>query len=95
MGSSIIPLCPRADKQFKKDVRSCQKSGKDLDKLWSIIEILCNSSFLKSKHKKHRLSGKYKNFWECHIEPDWLLIWDVEDIRLRLIRTGSHSELFG
>ncbi|HBP53685.1 MAG TPA: type II toxin-antitoxin system mRNA interferase toxin, RelE/StbE family, partial [Synechococcus sp. UBA8638] len=83
------PLYLDAAKQFKKDVSLCKKQNKDLDKLWDIVEILRNREPLDPKHKKHPLSGRYKGSWECHIKPDWLLIWDVAGDALRLIRTGS------
>jgi len=88
------PLYLDVAKQFKKDVNLCKKQGRDLDKLWDIVETLRNREPLNPRHKKHSLFGQYKGSWECHIKPDWLLIWDVEAAALRLIRTGSHSELF-
>ena len=87
-------LSLKIDKQFKKDFKSCQKSGRDLNKLQLVIEELKKGTILHSKYKKHRLRGKYNNCSECHIEPDWLLIWAIEGNTLRLIRTGSHSNLF-
>ena len=89
------PLRLYTETQFKRDVKLCKKQSRDLEKLWEVVETLCNRISLSPNHKKHRLSGKYKKSWECHIEPDWLLIWDVKGDTLRLIRTGSHSELFG
>ena len=73
-----------------------KQRGKDMDKLKDIINILAEGKPLVKKHKEHALSGKYKGMRECHIEPDWLLVWIVENDRLILTftRTGSHSDLF-
>ena len=88
------PLYLDVAKQFKKDINHCKRQDKDLDKLWDVVETLRNRKTLDPKHKKHSLFGQYKNSCEYHIKPDWLLIWDIEGDALRLIRTGSHSELF-
>ncbi len=70
------------------------KRGKDLDKLWKIVEQLLNNKPLEKRHRPHPLSGNHATAWECHIEPDWLLIWNQEDDQLVLSRTGTHSDLF-
>ena len=82
--------------QFKKDLKLAKKQGKNLDKLYTVINKLANDETLERKYKDHNLSGNYKNCRECHIEPDWLLIYEIiEDVLvLILYRTGSHSELF-
>ncbi len=82
--------------QFKKDVKSAQKRGYDISKLTAVIKKLANGEKLDAKYKDHRLSGNYENFRECHIQPDWLLIYTIEDesLILYLARTGSHSDLF-
>lgn len=82
--------------QFKKDIKKCKKQGKDLDKLFAVIEILAKGENLDLKYKDHCLSGNYKSCRECHIEPDWLFIYEIIDDVLVLVcnRSGSHSELF-
>ena len=80
--------------RFEKDLKRAIKRGKDLDKLWKIDEQLLNNKPLEKRHRPHPLSGNYATAWECHIEPDWLLIWNQEDDQLVLSRTGTHSDLF-
>jgi len=82
--------------QFRKDFKLCKKRGYNMDHLQVVLEILSQSGQLPPQYLPHKLHGDYSNYWECHIEPDWLLIYDVADtIRLiSLIRTGSHNDLF-
>jgi addiction module toxin, relE/stbE family len=82
--------------QFKRDLKLAKKQSKDIDKLFEIIEILADGNQLPEKYRDHELTGNYKDTRECHIEPDWLLIYEIrEDILvLMLNRVGSHSELF-
>ena len=82
--------------QFKKDLRLAKKQGKKLDKLFEIIEILANGGTLDAKYRDHDLSGNYKGTRERHIEPDWLLIYEIRGdvLILMLYRIDSHSELF-
>lgn len=80
--------------QFKKDFKKIKKSGFDLEKLARIISLLQNNKPLPTKNRNHKLKGNYVDCWECHIEPDWLLIYKLTDTEIILIRTGSHSELF-
>ncbi len=82
--------------QFKKDLKLAKKQGKDTDKLFKAIELLANGEVLPEKYRDHDLAGNYKGCRECHIEPDWLLVYEiVEDVLvLMLYRVGSHSELF-
>tara|TARA_A100001011_G_C13965119_1_gene696921 strand:+ start:389 stop:658 length:270 start_codon:yes stop_codon:yes gene_type:complete len=81
--------------RFKKDYKKLKSSGKDLNKLRLVIELLVQGNDLPSKNRDHFLIGKYKDFRECHIEPDWLMIYKLTPTELILVRTGSHSELFG
>lgn len=82
--------------QFKKDLKIAKKQGKDLDKLFEVINILANGEKLDTKFKDHDLSGSYKGTRECHIEPNWLLIYEIVNntLILMLYRLGTHSELF-
>ena len=82
--------------QFKKDVRLAKKRGYDLKLLTSVIEKLANGEILEPKYKDHQLSGNFGTYRECHIQPDWLLVYEVEDDKLILYlsRTGTHSDVF-
>lgn len=82
--------------QFKKDLKLAKKRGKNIDLLFDIIELLAMDKSLDKKHRDHYLIGSFKNCRECHIEPDWLLIYEIIDDVLVLIlnRVGSHSDLF-
>jgi mRNA interferase YafQ len=82
--------------QFKKDYKKIVKQGKDIDELWLIIENLRKGERLAPKYEDHQLTGNYKNHRECHISPDWLLIYKVDKDKLVLtaVRTGSHSDLY-
>ena len=77
-------------------MKLAKKQGKDLDKLFEVINILANEEKLGTKFKDHDLSGNYKGTRECHIEPDWLLIYEIDNnvLILMLYRLGTHSELF-
>ncbi len=85
-----------ASNQFKKDLKLAKKRGLDLSLLKSVVNILADGKSLEENYCDHSLSGKYREFRECHIEPDWLLVYriDGEDLELFLFRTGSHSDLF-
>ncbi len=82
--------------QFKRDLKLAKKRGLKMKLLDLIVSQLLENGKLASKYKPHVLKGNYKNLWECHIQPDWLLIWEQkETIKLiKLIRTGKHSDLF-
>ena len=81
--------------QFKKDLKLAKKQSKNTDKLFAVIEKLANGEPLEEKYRDHDLTGNYKGCRECHIEPDWLLIYKQSDDELQLFRTGTHSDLFG
>ena len=80
--------------QFKKDYKRIKKQNKNLDKLRSVIEKLVAGQLLEPIYKDHQLSGNWKGHRDCHIEPDWLLIYRITSDDLYLERTGSHAELF-
>ncbi len=80
--------------QFKKDYKKAQKQNKDIEKLKLIIDILLSENVLDEQYKDHNLTGKWNNYRECHITPDWLLIYKKTADTLFLVRTGSHSDLF-
>ena len=81
--------------RFERDLRLAQKRGKDVRKLWTVVDRLLAKQPLDQRYRLHRLSGGWSPSWECHIEPDWLLIWNEEDEALTLVRTGTHADLFG
>lgn len=72
-----------------------KKRGKTLDRIEAVVRILRMGEALPLRYRPHKLSGQWRGSWECHIEPDWLLIYDLEDELLTLRRTGTHSDLFG
>ena len=82
--------------RFKSDLKLAKKQNKNLDKLFLVIEKLANLEKLDDKYRDHSLVGEYKGLRKCHIEPDWLLIYYVENNTLILVlsRLGSHSDLF-
>ena len=82
--------------QFKKDWKRAKKQGKNMEKLLAVIEQLANGEPLEEKYRDHDLSGNYKGCRECHVEPDWLLIYEINHgvLVLMLYRVRSHSELF-
>ena len=82
--------------QFRKDLKLAQKRGFDLHKLTKVIDALADGESLASKYRDHALTGNYAGFRECHIQPDWLLIYQVDGQRLLLFltRTGTHGDLF-
>ena len=85
----------RTTKKFERDLKTAGKRGKNLDKLWAVIECLQNGEPLAPRHRPHRLSGDWTPCWECHVESDWLLIWYETENELVLAATGTHSDLFG
>ena len=84
--------------QFKRDYKLAVKRGCDPDALQAVITLLMNETPLPEKYRDHALTNSrdYKGMRECHIEPDWLLVYKIykESLILKLIRTGSHSDLF-
>lgn len=82
--------------KFQKDLKKMQKRGSRIELLTEVIKILASGDSLPTKYKDHQLIGNYKGYRECHINPDWLLIYEIcnEELILCLVRTGSHSDLF-
>lgn len=80
----------------KKDIKKASKQGKNLNLLFEIVDRLSEGEQLDPQYKDHKLSGKYEGKRECHIEPDFLLIYQIKEkeIILFLVRVGTHSELF-
>lgn len=80
--------------RFKRDFKRMLKRGCNPDKLEVILDLLVEDTALPERCRPHKLSGNWEGFWECHIEPDWLPIYDVDDDFVDLARTGTHSDLF-
>ncbi len=82
--------------KFKRSYKRCQKRGLPMEKLRQVIQLLAQNGSLPTSYRPHKLSGNYAKCWECHIESDWLLVWqqDDHDLTLLLMQTGSHSDLF-
>lgn len=83
--------------KFKKDYKLAKKRGMDISKLTKVITMLAEGEKLPAEYRDHALSGNWVGHRECHIEPDWLLVYYIEDdvLVLTLTRTGTHSDLFG
>lgn len=83
--------------KFKKSLKKCYKRGLDVEKLRTVVEILVETGTLPLQYRPHKLTGKFSGTWECHIEPDWLLVWKQNDneLTLLMIETGTHSDIFG
>lgn len=80
--------------QFKRDIQRQIKKGKDPKKISRIIAVLLKGDRLPSRYKDHPLKGRWKGRRDCHIEPDWVLIYRISSDEIRLERTGTHSDLF-
>lgn len=91
MRYKIIP-----SKRFEKDMKRCQKRGYNMQLIKDAIMLLAETGTLPTEYKPHQLHGNRKGQWECHIQPDWLLIWEQYDQELVLVmlNTGTHSDLF-
>ena len=81
--------------KFKKDLKLMKKRGYDENKLWDIVENIANGISLPAKNRDHALTGNYIGCRECHIEPDWLLVYEIQnnELLLVLMRIGTHSDL--
>ena len=85
-----------ASNRFKKDLKTAQRRGFDMSLLRTVINDLAEEKPLAPKYRDHELSGEYRGFRECHVQPDWLLVYRIEhrELELFLFRTGTHSDLF-
>lgn len=81
-------------KKFERELKIARKRGKDMSKLGDIINKLSKEESLDPKNRNHKLKGNFQGRWECHIEPDWLLVYLKTDSEIIFERTGSHSDLF-
>ena len=87
-------LIPIYERRFQKEVEKAKKRGKDMEKLKNIIQILLLKKALPAKNRNHKLKGNFNGYWECHIEPDWLLIYKLTETQIIFARLGTHSDLF-
>jgi mRNA interferase YafQ len=89
-------LRPIFERSFKKDYEKSKRRGLNIAKLKSIVDDLVNERPLGAKHKNHKLKGEFVDYWECHIEPDWLLIYRKDELNVYIyfVRNGTHSDLF-
>lgn len=81
-------------KQFEKDLLKMRKRGKEVKRLLDVMDVLISCKQFDKKYKNHPLIGNYRGRMECHIEPDWLLIYKIDDDTVIFERTGTHSDLF-
>ena len=83
-------------KRFARDVKSAQKRGYNMGLLDDVIKKLADGKTLPKKNKDHALKGRFKHLRECHVAPDWLLVYELDegDLYLYLMRTGTHSDIF-
>jgi len=87
-------LIPEYTVAFKKDLAKAVRRNKDVTKLITIVSMLINEMPLPAKHENHPLKGGYIGHMDCHIEPDWILIYKVDKQYIEFVRTGTHSDLF-
>jgi len=80
--------------QFQRDVKRCQKRGKDLPKLKAMLEMIIADDELPVRYRDHPLKGEWKGYRDAHVEPDWVLIYFADASMVRFERTGTHSDLF-
>ena len=85
---------PVSGAHFRRDVKLAKKRGKDMAKLREVILLLIEGVPLTARYKDHPLGGDWKRFRDCHLEPDWVLIYKIDGDDPHLVRTGTHSDLF-
>ena len=85
----IVPTTP-----FRRDAKRIQKRGQDLGELREIARRLAAGEPLDPRHRDHKLSGRYLGYRECHVRPDWLLVYKLTEEEVILVRTGTHQDLF-
>jgi len=84
----------RQHARFRADLKRQRRRGNDIEELVAVVELLAQDGEVPAAYRPHRLSGEWKGVWECHIEPDWLLIYQVSSVEVILIGTGTHQDLF-
>ncbi len=89
-----MPLAVRQSAKFRRDIKRLRRQRVELDRLTAVVVTLSNQEPLDAKYRDHVLVGNWKGYRECHILPDWLLIYRIEGDELHLVRSGSHAALF-
>lgn len=89
-----MPLTIRQTSRFRRDIKRFLRQGADISRLEAVVSSLVDEEPLDEGYRDHTLIGNWRGFRECHIQPDWLLIYRIEVGELQLARTGSHAELF-
>ncbi len=86
----------KTSRQLEKSLKRCVKRGFPIEKLKEVLQLLVHNGKLPVQYRPHKLHGSHEGEWECHIQPDWLLIWEQNDseLILLLVDTGTHSDLF-
>jgi len=89
-------LQPIFERSFKKDYEKSKRSGMNVARFYNVVDDLVNERPLSAKHRNHKLKGEFVDYWECHIEPDWLLIYRKDELNVYIyfVRNGTHSDLF-
>ncbi len=85
---------PAYSGQFKRDLKTVQKRGKDMEKIKELMRLLLEGKPLEAKYQDHPLKGQWRSFRDAHIEPDWLLLYKINGDEVRFERTGRHTDLF-
>lgn len=95
VSESRPPLEPKPTAKFKRDLKKAKKQGLDLAELWGVVGLLCERATLPERYRDHPLSGPWDGYRDCHIRPDWVLIYRAkeDELVLSLARTGTHSEV--
>ena len=86
----------KTTKRFDKELKRCEKRGYNMHLIFDAMQLLAATGTLPAQYRPHRLSGNRQGQWECHIQPDWLMTWEQNDMELTLLflQTGTHSDLF-
>ena len=83
--------------RFKKDLKRCQKRGLNMRLVRDAMQLLAENGSLPMQYRPHKLTGDMRGLWECHIEPNWLMTWEQDNMELTLLflQTGTHADVFG
>lgn len=81
-------------KRFQKDVRLAEKRGKDIETMKTVTTLLLGGKALEARYRDHKLHGEYEDCRECHVQPDWLIIYRIVGNTIHFLRTGTHADLF-
>jgi mRNA interferase YafQ len=90
-----MALRVRQSTRFRRDIKRLQRQRADITKLEAVVKLLATQMALDEKFRDHPLAGNWHGYRDCHIQPDWILIYRIDGDELQLARTGSHAELFG